>query len=74
MPLLVRKLLIIAAADGLLLHPQHPKGQKTVQLDYGSASNLSAFQKDIPRDAAAFEAHGVVGRVCAYADVGPHAD
>ncbi len=62
---LVRKLIIVAAIDGLLLHAVVPKSSTNlVQIRYGSSdvSVLGTGSVDESKKAGAtLEAHGVVG-------------
>ncbi|KAI9827713.1 MAG: hypothetical protein M1832_004202 [Thelocarpon impressellum] len=66
MPGLVRKLLIFAAVDGLVLQPvasRQQRGPAAVRIGYGSY-RIEALPKDREpeRDAAAFfESHGIIG-------------
>ena len=67
MPNLVRKLVIVAAVDGLLLHPAAPKAQRPVpslQIKY-STSEIKALeaQQDDNRgnNTTSLEAHGIIG-------------
>lgn len=68
MPGLVRKLLIIAAADGLILQPLAQRNQRasgSVQIDYQThtINPLLDDAANSPSDSrAAFEAHGIIGK------------
>ena len=71
MPGLVRKLLVFAAVDGLVLQPVPPRNhapaaQQAVHIDY--AGNVAPLPKDrrVEDPSAALEAHGIVG-ACASA-------
>ena len=66
MPGLVRKLLIFAAAEGLVLQPlasRHQRGSPAVRIDYESHNIESLAKADEPLDGplAAFESHGIIG-------------
>ena len=67
MPNLVRKLVIVAAVDGLLLHPAAPKAQRPVpslQIKYstGEIKALEPHQEqDLGNNTTSLEAHGIVG-------------
>lgn len=62
MPGLVRKLLIVAAVDGLILQP--PSGQRAVKIRYEDNA-IVPVNKDASTDSAtggkSFEAFGIVG-------------
>ena len=67
MPNLVRKLVIVAAVDGLLLHPAASKAQRpgpSLQIKY-STSELKAFEAQQDHNhgnnTTSLEAHGIVG-------------
>lgn len=66
MPGLVRKLLVIAALDGLVLQPLGQRNQptgKAVRIDYKS-HNISSLQEPFrngERPTAFFEAYGIIG-------------
>jgi hypothetical protein len=63
MPGLVRKLLIFAAVDGLILQPVAPKGQRpapTVKIEYKGAS-IGPALVDGTAPAKSFEAFGIIG-------------
>jgi hypothetical protein len=67
MPGLVRKLVVVAAIDGLHLHPSANRHQQrpgpSVQIQYATNS-ISALEATGPEPGAAsssFEAHGIVG-------------
>jgi len=67
MPPLIRKLLIFAAVDGLILQPSAPRNhppaaQQAVKVDY--KGNVGPLLKDRREEDAAptcIEAHGIVG-------------
>jgi hypothetical protein len=67
MPPLVRKLLIFAAVDGLILQPSPPRGnhppatQQAIKVDY--KGKVGPLLKDRREEdpAATVEAHGIVG-------------
>jgi hypothetical protein len=67
MPSLVRKLLIFAAVDGLILQPSPPRNhppatQQAIKVDY--KGNIGPFLKDRPEEDTApvsVEAHGIIG-------------
>ena len=61
MPGLARKVLVIAAVEGLILQPLHHKGQRPVKLEYQSGK-LSVVDHPTSDDKAlALECHGIVG-------------
>ena len=62
MPALVRKLLVFAAGDGLVLKPLHPRpqSQRCLKIEYGSYTISSKTDFD-GKDVASFECHGIVG-------------
>lgn len=67
MPGLVRKLLISAAIDGLILQPAPPRNhppatQQAIKIDYrGSISPLLKDRGDEDTAPASLEAHGIIG-------------
>ncbi|MCJ1284814.1 hypothetical protein MMC26_004151 [Xylographa opegraphella] len=66
MPGLVHKLIIIAAADGILLQPSPLRNQRpgaAVQINYRTNSiiSLADTQADNSKSAQTLEAHGIVG-------------
>lgn len=69
MPGLVRKLLIFAAVDGLVLQPAPPRNhppttQQAIKIDY--KGNVGPLLKDRRQEDTApdtLEAHGVIGKV-----------
>jgi hypothetical protein len=67
MPGLVRKLLISAAIDGLILQPAPPRNhppatQQAIKIDYrGSISPLLKDRRDEDTAPASLEAHGIIG-------------
>jgi hypothetical protein len=80
MPGLARKVIICAAADGLVLHPLNAKKDQQqqqqrssslapIRIKYGDAS-ISAISRDAAPDLSSlppdssFEAFGIVGRSC----------
>lgn len=61
---LVRKLLIFAAVDGLVLQPRpHPHTQQqAIKIDYkGNVGPLLKNQHDGDVGLSSFESHGVIG-------------
>lgn len=79
MPNIVRKLLVFAAVDGLILQPSPPRNhapatQQAIKVDY--KGNVGPLLKDRREEATAptaLEAHGIVGKlfVWRHADVAP---
>jgi len=67
MPNLVRKLLIFAAVDGLILQPcpprnQPPATQQAIKVDYkGNVGPLLRDRRDEDIAPTSVEAHGIVG-------------
>lgn len=67
MPTLVRKLLIFAAVDGLILQPSSPKHhppatQQAIKVDYkGNVGPLLKDRNEGDISPTSFEAHGVIG-------------
>ncbi|KAH7055949.1 SacI homology domain-containing protein [Macrophomina phaseolina] len=67
MPGLVRKLLIFAAVDGLILQPAPPRNhppttQQAIKVDYkGNVQPLLKDRRDEDTTAQALEVHGIVG-------------
>lgn len=60
MPGLVRKLLLFATVDGLILH----SAQQAVQIDYkGNVGPVLKDKRDEDAASAALETHGIVGMV-----------
>jgi len=66
---LIRKLLIFAAVDGLVLQPRshpHAQQQQAIKIDYkGNIAPLLRDSDDDDITASSFESHGVVGELCA---------
>lgn len=67
MPGLVRKILVVAAVDGLVLQPLAQRGQRSapaVKIAYKdhSIGSLSEEAADKKGDSPGFEAYGIVGR------------
>ncbi len=66
MPGLVRKLLIYAAVDGLILQPVAQRNQRagaTVKIDYGTRA-ITPLLRDVDSEkdgVASFEAYGIIG-------------
>ena len=70
MPGIVRKLVIVAAVDGLLLHPSAQRAQRpapSLQINYAT-NEIKALedrqQQSHGNSSASLEAHGIVGRYC----------
>jgi hypothetical protein len=67
MPNLVRKLLIFAAVDGLVLQPSPPRNhppatQQAIKVDYkGNVGPLLKDRRDEDTAPSAVEAHGIIG-------------
>lgn len=66
MPALARKLLVVAALDGLVLQPLGQKNQRTghaVRIDYKShkISSLQESFRDGEPPPVSFEAYGIIG-------------
>ena len=65
MPGIVRKLLVFAAVDGIILQPaprNHPSGaQQAIKIDY--KGNVGPLLHDHREHDASFEAHGVIGKI-----------
>jgi hypothetical protein len=67
MPNLVRKLLVFAAVDGLVLQPATPRNhapapQQAVQVDYrGNVGPLLSDRRDEDTARVSLEAHGILG-------------
>ena len=67
MPSLVRKLLIFAAVDGLILQPYPPRNhapatQQAIKVDYkGQVGPLLKDRRDENTTPISVEAHGIVG-------------
>jgi hypothetical protein len=71
MPGLVRKLVVFAAVDGLILQPLAPKGQRPVspvKITYKSAS-IGPALADGATATKSFEAFGVVGMQISFLSV-----
>jgi hypothetical protein len=68
MPGLVRKLLIFAAVDGLILQPAPPRNhppatQQAIKIDYkGNVGPLLKDRREEDTAPASLEAHGIVGK------------
>lgn len=66
---LIRKLLIFAAVDGLVLQPRsHPHAQQpqAIKIDYkGNIAPLLRDGDDDDITVSSFESHGVIGELCA---------
>jgi hypothetical protein len=67
MPGLVRKILIFAAVDGLILQPLAQKGQRptpSAKIAYKDSSISTVSKDEIHNEATAngFEAFGIIGR------------
>jgi hypothetical protein len=69
MPNLVRKLLILAAVDGVILQPSPPRNhapttQQAIKVDYkGNVGPLLKDRHDEDTAPATVEAHGIVGAI-----------
>lgn len=69
MPTLVRKLLVFAAVDGIILQPCPPRNhppatQQAIKVDYqGHVGPLLKDRRDEPTAPVSLEAHGIVGRL-----------
>jgi hypothetical protein len=67
MPSLVRKLLIFAAVDGLVLQPSPPRNhppatQQAIKVDYkGNVGPLLKDRREEDTAPVSVEAHGIVG-------------
>lgn len=66
MPGLVRKLIILAAVDGIILQPATQRNQKAIpglQIRYNTHEIVAAGPASQAKDeaSAVFEAHGIVG-------------
>lgn len=69
MPNLVRKLLIFAAVDGIILQPSSPRNhhplatQQAIKVDYkGNVGPALKDGQDVEATSSALEAHGIIGR------------
>ena len=67
MPSIVRKLVIVAALDGLLLQPVTQRSQKqipAIQIEYATNVIKSSSQaNDGNKTAASLDSHGIVGTI-----------
>lgn len=70
MPSLIRSVVVLAAADGLVLHPQAPWNSKSVHIAYGSESNYAITTRDHSGDdddddesSGGLQTHGIVGEL-----------
>lgn len=67
MPGLVRKVLIFAAVDGLILQPAPPRNhppatQQAIKIDYkGNVGPLLADRREADTAPVSLESHGIVG-------------
>jgi hypothetical protein len=67
MPSLVRKLLIFAAVDGLILQPSPPRNhppatQQAIKIDYkGNVGPLLKDRREEDTAPVSVEAHGIIG-------------
>jgi hypothetical protein len=67
MPNLVRKLLVLAAVDGLILQPSPPRNQapttqQAIKVDYkGNVGPLLKDRRDEDTAPTTVEAHGIIG-------------
>lgn len=66
MPSIVRKLLIVAAVDGLLLHPSGHKSQQipSIKITYGK-NDITVVKESSPTDdksSTSIDSFGVVGK------------
>jgi hypothetical protein len=67
MPVLVRKLLVLAAVDGLVLQPASPRSQppatqQAIKIDYtGNIAPLAKDRRDEDTFPAPLESYGIVG-------------
>lgn len=71
MPGLFRKILVIAAVDGILLQPLEAKGQRSgpaTKIAYKDKS-IAPVLKDVEVSAKGFEAFGVVGMISLLGEV-----
>lgn len=68
MPGIARKLLIVAAVDGLIIQPFASKGQRQpqpVRIKYGDVSISTVSRDSVPdvsKPNTSFEAFGVIGK------------
>lgn len=68
MPGVIRKLLVFAAVDGLILQPVAQRNQRTeaaVKIDYNTHSVVPQLQDPSAEHSApvSFESHGIIGRL-----------
>lgn len=70
MPGLVRKLLIFAAVDGLVLQPAPPRNhppttQQAIKIDYkGNVGPLLKDRREEDTTSTSLETHGIIGTHC----------
>lgn len=70
MPGLVRKLLIFAAVDGLILQPSPPRNhppttQQAIKIDYkGHVGPLLKDRRQEDTAPASLEVYGIIGKTC----------
>ena len=57
---LVRKLVVIAAIDGLILQPAHQRNQRSLQVDY-KTYKVSVTNRPANEDDVSIDCHGIVG-------------
>ena len=60
MPSLVRKLVVYAAVDGLILQPAHQRSQRSLLVDY-KTHKVSIANRVASRDDSSIDCHGIVG-------------
>ena len=67
MPGLVRKLVVCAAVDGLILQPLHQRAQRSLKIDYKSHA-VSSSTDSASKEDVSLECHGIVGTLAPLAD------
>ena len=60
MPGIVKKLVLVAAVDGLILHSGQ-RNQRSLQIKYGTHEFSSLPSTAIPNSSTSVEVHGIVG-------------
>lgn len=61
MPGIVKKLIVVAAADGLLLCPSGQRNQRSLQIKYVTREILPIRSSRITDESASADIHGIVG-------------
>lgn len=61
MPGIIKNLLIVAAVEGVVLHPPGQRSQRPLQIKYVTHELSPLGSTTLPKSSASAEIHGVVG-------------